>query len=316
MKVTHVNQEGDVGKRVPLGYVILASIKPLVREWCQTSLWVSFLTALGDHTTGIICGVLGQAIGWSYGWWSWLLLHLLILWPLCGRALRGLENLTHEASHGNFAHNAEERNDRAGDWLCARWVFLSVDAFERAHRSHHDEFGTNHDPDKRRLAQRGGQHISRESLWQLILSLLRLLLRYVVAYWAQFNESPSRLAVSVALHFGLVTCGVLLFGPLFPLWWSVYFLIPFLVYLPVIRFLAESEEHHYEEASTVFAATYSNTGRLQRWLLHPHGDAYHLLHHLIQAIPHWKVRTAHNILWVVDPSYREGKIRTSILSPL
>jgi fatty acid desaturase len=79
------------------------------------------------------------------------------------------------------------------------------------------------------------------------------------------------------------------------LWLAGYLLV-----LPVIRFLGETSEHVYTGAESVFDATVSNLGRMQRLFIHPHNDGYHTVHHLWPGIPHHALRGMHELLMVED----------------
>ena len=309
---------------LPRGYHIPAHLKPQVKQLCQTSLRISSATACSDWLLITLCLVVGQTLLTSWGW-TWWLLHCLVLWPLCSRALRGLENLVHEASHGNFHRASRQLNDRVANWLCAYWLFLSVATYRIPHKKHHDRFGTQDDPCKQRFKRLQFDRFLREVSKRLVQSVVSILPMYIWEYWAQFREqeqSPARqrgarainqaqqLRRSVGLHILLMSAGSLMIEQ-FWLYWLLYFWVPWLFYLPVHRLLAEAEKHNYEDAQSVFAATFSNLGRFQRWFLHPHGDAWHLLHHLIPAIPHWQLRRAHALL-LQDPAYAEGMVRTSL----
>jgi fatty acid desaturase len=70
------------------------------------------------------------------------------------------------------------------------------------------------------------------------------------------------------------------FGPVAGLITTAEWLVAFPVALPLVRFVAESSEHVYEGTSTVFDATITNLGFLQRFMFHPHNDGYHTVHHL------------------------------------
>ena len=63
--------------------------------------------------------------------------------------------------------------------------------------------------------------------------------------------------------------------------WIVYWFVPMLMILPIVRFVGESGKHTYDDPddppSTIFDATVSNVGWLHRLLFHPAGDAWHTL---------------------------------------
>jgi fatty acid desaturase len=79
--------------------------------------------------------------------------------------------------------------------------------------------------------------------------------------------------------------------------------VAFAAVLPALRFVAESGEHDYATGTT------RKTGRfggapLLRWLLHPHGDGHHFLHHVDPSIPHHRLRAVHRWLSRNDAGYR------------
>jgi len=238
--------------------------------------------------------------------------HVFLLWPLCSRFQRGLENLTHEATHYNFCRNSSKWNDRLANWLCAYWVLLSVDMFRKSHRIHHGLFGSEVDPDKVRFAELNIDHIPR-SRRQVFGYLLHVLPIYIFGYWKQFSNKRGQFLKSVILHVLLASLISYVWYRNFWVLWLVYFWVPFVFYLPVHRFLAEAEEHRYQNSETEFEATFSNLGRFQRWFFHPHGDAYHLLHHLLPQIPHWKIAWTHRRLLALDTAYNDGQYRTTLL---
>jgi fatty acid desaturase len=71
-----------------------------------------------------------------------------------------------------------------------------------------------------------------------------------------------------------------------------------------MRFLAEVSEHMGLEWTTEFGTTRNKLGWVQDHIMHPHGDGYHLVHHLYPQIPHHNLPKAHQLL-MQDPVYRE-----------
>jgi fatty acid desaturase len=263
--------------------------------------------AIADWMLLAGCILFGSLFTVLYGWaWS-APLHIFFLWPLCSRAQRGFENLTHEASHYNLNRSSPAFNDSAANWLCAYWVLISVELYRHPHIEHHTEFGSERDPDMRRFKRLDLDHIPWKSPFRLALYFLRMLPRYMLDYWGQFSSKKRQLTGSIILHVVFATLISLLIYRNFWLLWLAYFGITFLFYLPVLRFIAEAEEHRYLNAQSEFGSTFNNPNRFRRWLLHPHGDAYHLLHHMLPQIPHWKVAYAHRLLSAKDPVYQAGR---------
>ena len=88
--------------------------------------------------------------------------------------------------------------------------------------------------------------------------------------------------------------------------WVFFFLIPFVGVLPFIRFVAETGKHNYTE-STIYAATISNIGFIHRWSFHPHGDGFHVLHHLYPSVPQFKLASRNRFFLCIesrDPAFR------------
>ena len=224
-----------------------------------------------------------------------------------------MENLIHEASHGNWHRSSRKLNDRMANWLCAYWLLLNVALYRAPHRDHHNHFGTARDPDKQRYERLQLDQLSRTAPGRFFLSMMRLMPTYVCGYWAQFvgQAQARQLGLSLGLHGLVVALGSSLAGQCW-LCWLLYFWVPFLLYLPVHRFLAEAEEHHYEKARSIFEATLSNLGLVHRWFLHPHGDGYHLLHHMLESIPHWRMGCVHTLM-CQDEAYQAGMVRTSMI---
>jgi fatty acid desaturase len=305
------NEKRNKG-RIPKGYRFQAFEKPLLRRLCKTSLPASCAVAASDWAWIFACMYLGTTFTAAFGW-AWAVpLHLLLLWPICSRSLRGFENLTHEASHHNFCRRRKELNDTAGNWLCAYWVLISVDMFRGPHRNHHHHFGGDDDPDKKRFARLDLDNMPRRSPLSLALYLLRVMPTYVLDYWRQFSDKGGQLIMSLLAHVLLVLVVSIAVNDKFWLLWLIYFWVPFIFYLPVHRFLAEAEEHRYQGAESEFVSTFSNIGPFHRWFLHPHGDGYHLLHHMLAEVPHWKMWYAHWVLSALDATFDGGAYRRSV----
>ena len=238
--------------------------------------------------------------------------HVFVLWPICGRALRGMENLTHEASHCNFYRKSKKINDAFADWFCAYWVLISVGMFREAHEPHHRYFGSAVDPDRMRFSRLDLDQMPRQAPFKLLVYLLRVLPTYVKDYWRQFSDKKGQFMKSMVVHGLLILVVSCIVYENFWLLWLVYFWVPFIFYLPVHRFLAEAEEHRYKDAQTEFNSTFSNIGWFQRWFLHPHGDAFHLLHHMLPQVPHWRMSFGDSILSTLDSHFEAGLRRKSI----
>jgi hypothetical protein len=72
-----------------------------------------------------------------------------------------------------------------------------------------------------------------------------------------------------------------------------------------MRFFAEVSEHMALGGESEFSGTRNKLGWIQERFIHPHGDGYHLVHHLYTRIPHYNLARAHRLL-MNDPVYRQG----------
>lgn len=225
---------------------------------------------------------------------------------------QGLRNIIHEASHYSLS-----RNRAVNDLLCRIATFpvqpfLDLEEQRRVHvRSHHQRFMNPNDN-----VFRGYENLKLDVLplpsWRQGLVVLgRGLVRY--CYWHVVGDfSPNHPKKSDVLRW-LAAAGVfaalLAFFPKIVLLgiaaWLLYWVIPVVFVLPPISFVVLIAEHLSTSGVTEFERSRNKLGFFQRVVLHPHGDAYHMLHHLYPGIPHNNLREAHRIL-MSDPVYRTG----------
>jgi fatty acid desaturase len=300
-------------QRLPHGYAVPIELKEFVSRLCQTSLVISVLAMLSDWALIGACMFIGT-LTLKLGWFAAATLHLFLFWPLCDRGLRGLENLVHETAHFNHSRRRRRLNDWIGNLLCAYPLLQSVGGFRTAHQDHHLLFGSERDPDCVRYRLLGIDRIEHTNALKFLMYVFLSMPAYLRGFYGQFAGNRRQVFVTCSFHGVLVFFGSLLLTPHFWLLWVVYVVVPFVFYLPVHRSVAEASKHRYENATSEFAATFSHLGFFQRWFLHPHGDAFHLLHHLIPGIPHWKMPHAHRSLLKLDPNYARGGYRLGAFS--
>lgn len=298
------------------GYKAPEHARGFLKECHRTRPWLTVLTALGDHAA-----ILALAAG---VYLSYLYLHpalLLALYPLAAvgivRSLRGLENLVHEGSHFNWSRSDHRLNDRLCNLLAAVPVFSDVGRYRPGHKLHHFSFGTDEDADLGRYRVLGIAGLSRRNPLLFAAGIARRIVAYVVGWWKVIQTRPAVLGTSLLWHALLLILPAALAlgtGTALALW-AAFWMVPFLLFLPWHRFVAEAGKHQYEGQETVFDATISNIGSIHHLLLHPHNDGYHLLHHLFPGIPHHQLKRAHRGLSRLDPAgYGEAlRRRTHVL---
>ncbi|MEU9332330.1 fatty acid desaturase [Streptomyces sp. NPDC048290] len=231
------------------------------------------------------------------------------------RQLRALENLTHEASHYNWARRHRRWNDVLGFALAGLPTGGRLAAYRESHLRHHGRFGTFEDPDRQRYTALDLEGIRRSSALAFLGSLRSRVVPYQLGW---LREVGSDLAVTAATLLWSAVCvalpAALVAGPGAALAAEGLWLVSAFGALPVLRLVAEADEHVYSDCDTVFEATISNIGLLQRVLVHPHADGYHTVHHLWPGIPHHALRRTHRMLMERDPQYaRRIRLRRGVL---
>jgi fatty acid desaturase len=227
---------------------------------------------------------------------------------LIASRMRALDNFVHEASHQMLF-----RHRTANTWvttlLCAYPIGTSYFAYVQSHNAHHRNTGGRDDPCRRRQEKYDFHNQRQQS---------KFLLRTLLIFW----DAPVYLANSVTTYikpiepprnekqrvwqrreilgqwlYWLTMLTVLTIGG----WWWIfllYWIVPYLTFFQVIRKLAEHSEHNglWEAPSEIEVTRNNFCHPLLRFLIYPHGDSYHLTHHLFSRVPHYRLRHAHQIL--------------------
>ncbi|MET8810495.1 fatty acid desaturase family protein [Streptomyces sp. NPDC004549] len=312
--LTHPAARPEDEKPYRKGYRLPAALRSEIAAAHRTR---PVLTAGCAALDVLIAVLVAVASGWALVWMSlWAALPLALLGCLVvARQLRALENLTHEASHYNWARHHRRWNDVLGFLLVGLPTGGRLAAYRESHLRHHGRFGTSDDPDRRRYAELDLEGLRRSSAAAFTASVLARAVRYQLGW---VREVGSDLSVTAAM---LVWSAVFV---ALPAWLGaglpgavaaeVLWLVSVFVVLPVLRLVAEADEHVYSDSDTVFDATISNVGLMQRVLVHPHADGYHTVHHLWPGIPHHSLRRTHAMLMERDPEYaRRIRIRRGVL---
>lgn len=242
------------------------------------------------------------------------------------RQQRGLELMVHDASHRAWCSSNVKLNNMFANLLVAYPVLSSVEAYWQSHRIHHGQFGSRLDPCRQRFAAMGLDHIDLSTKWKITCAVLKWIAPYNVAYYKEIGSLSFgqwgafalwHLVILIfptsAINTAWIGMSALEAIALSTMGWVFFWMIPFTLFLPVLRSIAESEEHDYEQGKTEFETTYTNIGWVHQLLIHPKNDAYHLIHHMFPSIPERRHRKVHKLLMKHDPKYRAALKRTSIL---
>jgi fatty acid desaturase len=316
----HNKEVQPPASRFKRGYRVLRSARHLLVAWRATSLWLSVGAAVADALS--ILAVIGLHLQLT-GWVAAVLYPVALLF--IARQLRSLEVLVHEGSHWNFTRH-KHLNDRVVNVVAAYPVFQDVEKFRESHLVHHELLGHEHDPCRVRFFDLGWNELDRTSARRYLAAMVRKLWAYSASWWRLIGSNLPVLAAGVLWHLLAFVLPLALLisaggaggsGPaellLRGAWvWLAYVGVAFVLVLPPMRFIAEAAKHDYEKGTTTKTGTFSNIGPLH-WMLHPHGDGFHLLHHLDPSIPHHRLKAVHGWLMENDPAYASGRTRHHVL---
>jgi len=212
-----------------------------------------------------------------------------------GNRQRALGNLLHEASHRNLY-----RRRALNDWLAA--VFLApaltsdLSLYRRLHSRHHALLGKDgQDPD-------------------LIVPIRDVKAGWWSNYLRQLASAENWLG-SVRGHLANPRLSWRRRG-LIGIWWAVFCSllvavngIPFAIFFVLLWFTAKATTFH---AITMFREMCDHFGLRPggiysftrdtitrgcwRWLIHPHNNGYHLSHHLMPSVPHYRLPAMQKLL--------------------
>lgn len=237
---------------------------------------------------------------------------------LLGGRQHALAVLGHEAAHRTLCRN-ERLGDFLGDWLGARWVWQDVPRYRAHHLKHHTHTGSDADPDRSlNRPYPGSRRALRKRVIRDLLGLTGLrrlaaqflmdigVFRYTVA--AEVERLPQNgrrwtdyLRSGVQHMSGFVLTNLLMLAVLMALgigWtylaWAVAYQTTFSLF---IRLRAIAEHAAMDRHPDVRRNTRTTrAGWLARLTLAPLNVHYHQDHHLMAAVPCYRLPTLHRLL--------------------
>jgi len=239
----------------------------------------------------------------------WLPVAVLIL----GNRQRALGNILHDASHRNLARD-RQLNDLPTIAFLAPLLFLDLQRYRELHFRHHLELGSvDADPDLIPLPARKARSwthafavnvISRRALSGSLFGHLvdgevpRRRRAYIVGWW-----------MAVCLVLGLAI-GPHAVSKAFAVW-----LLARGTTFHAITTFREMCDHHGLVPGGVFAFARDLVAPGPwAWLIHPRNNAYHLTHHLLPAIPYYRLPQAQRLFGTLEPYRDRGHVSRAYFS--
>ena len=234
-----------------------------------------------------------------------------------GSRQRALMNLLHQASHGQLFAN-RTANRWCGRLLVAFPLGMSLDAYRSTHLVHHRHLWDEaHDPKTVRYAAlglvRAPRRVSRFALRHLLGALALLHVPFNVGTALRASGAPGAERAALVGFWGVVVTVAALTGTGREL--LAHWALPYLTTFQVIRYWSETAEHAGLPSQDAWLATRNWTSSAPvRWLLAPHSDSYHLAHHLVPSVPHYRLTRLHAELMRI-PEYAAGHQCDGFLLP-
>ncbi|NNL64977.1 MAG: fatty acid desaturase family protein [Myxococcales bacterium] len=257
--------------------------------------WRSWLSVLGNWA--IVFAAMALVARWPNP------LTVLLALFLIGARQLGMAVLMHEASHFSL-FSSKKVNDAVGTWLCAYPVWSDLHSYRNYHMGHHARTWTRDDPDlalaqpfpvtAESLRRKIWRDLSGQTGWKRAKYTLKRdlgLRRGTVPRSEESARAFHGMLVSNALLLALLT---LLGHPaLYLLWVAAWFTTNMLV----TRIRAIAEHSMITDPSDPFQNTRTTVASwLERLFLAPNGVNYHLEHHLLMTVPHYRLREMHELL--------------------
>ena len=251
--------------------------------------WVSLGAILMDWI------IVGFSFGLAVGHPVFVLPALLVV----GSRQRALSNLIHDASHWSLFQD-RSTNDWIVNLLCAYPMFDTVGHYRKSHMSHHRYLGSEGDPDSNSHLRYGYNDGTPTSEKPLSL-YLRLALNFnaikdsiVGSIW----QLPMRGRVSCVVWWAATLFILSLsFSVTLSLIFISFWMLSRATGYHLIRIFAEFLDHAGLQTGSVFGFTRNLPHRgIIRFLFNPHGDTFHLVHHLMPSVPFHRLRNADRVL--------------------
>jgi len=226
-----------------------------------------------------------------------------------GNRQRALGNLLHDAGHRNL-FNADKVNDLVASLLLAPAFFNSLTIYRKLHARHHLFLGDPlRDPDYITPVT-GGQ----SSWW---LTYRRAIFSFaswrgaIIGHLGSAELGRKRAAYIYWWWLSVLSIPILVMNIQFALVFFALWMMAKASVFHLITAFREMCDHFGLKPGGIFSFTRDiSTSSPWRWIIHPHNNGYHLTHHLMPAVPYFRLHQAH-VMLVGLPLYRTQSVRCS-----
>jgi fatty acid desaturase len=269
---------------------LTAEMRARLKAWEKTCLVCRIAETLAYYWL-IVLAAVASFMGFLYlPWWLATAGYVASL-LMIARQQRVLELFVHDASHYCWDRRNRSRNDLVANILVGWPTMGTVESYRKFHAKHHAYYGSDVDPCKLRLMEARG------------------LIAYAMDWYRQIGSKGANLLMKWAGWHSLVfilPIELVVGGGTGLIAWLAWWFVPMVIVLPLLRRVAESEEHDYDCGNSELVTTYTNLGWLRVAFFHPANDAYHLVHHMWPSIPMRRHRQVHRFAVEHIPEYSAG----------
>ncbi|MCQ6562056.1 fatty acid desaturase family protein [Paenibacillus mendelii] len=274
-----------------------------IRALQEKNNWYNFFSLVLDWLLIVMAIVITQL-------YSNIIVYILSIILIGGR-MRGLDNLMHESSHKMLF-----KNKTLNKWIASIFIALPVttnyNLYCSSHYKHHKYLWTDQDPDTSELKQFGlgsNSITKRQFVLRYIFGsfLIKHIIKNIIDCITRLvsKDQQTNFEYFIKLSGWIIILSV---SVLFNFWQELllFWFVPLVTVFPIIRFWSDLADHSGLEDSNPFHSSRNNYGSwLERLILTPHHDNYHIVHHLFPSIPHFNLKKAHIIL-LKHPEYAKA----------
>lgn len=234
---------------------------------------------------------------------------------LIGGRISGLGVLQHEAVHFRL-HPNRKLNDWISDLFAAWPLGFSTDSYRAIrHFPHHRSIGLKDDPHRWQTYENNDDWVFPKKKTRLIIQLIKVMLLGPIDFAISFSRSltyspkkyPSKLSYTIRILYYSLLLGCCIAFPQFGWGVVIYWLIPLLLWYPVLKEWRLMAEHFgiSKEADLHGDGTRTTViGWFGKTFLVPHNLNYHVEHHQYPSVPFFNLPKLHDIM--LDNSEGDG----------